>query len=317
METIMTSVLIAWWGAMKNGGETIGDVRAVRNVAHLVRDMGFDFAIATDCPYDDLTGLPLVDWREEPPERWNIVIFVCGPVIGTAPQFISFIERYQPSIKVGLGVSLLPVASPGAHNPFDFILVRDGGDRATWGDLALPDSVAPRETIAPRPVGLCLRGLQGEYGPDACLDEQAGRLAHAIAAEIGGEIVTLDTRLKKHLSICDAIIRDFDRCGTIITTRMHGGMLALVRGIPFVAIDQVRGGAKVTGVLQPLGWKLILPAETTPQSAGAEVVRKLTAPDILQDLRHAQRRNAERYAAAMAAARNLLHRAEQAVGPGI
>jgi hypothetical protein len=39
---------------------------------------------------------------------------------------------------------------------------------------------------------------------------------------------------------------------------MHGALLSLALGIPFIPIDQIRGGAKMTAVLRAVEWPLVL-----------------------------------------------------------
>ena len=52
----------------------------------------------------------------------------------------------------------------------------------------------------------------------------------------------------------------------VITTRLHGLVLSLKHGVPAVAIDTVRGGAKVTRQAKAVGWATILAVEElTPQ----------------------------------------------------
>jgi polysaccharide pyruvyl transferase WcaK-like protein len=40
----------------------------------------------------------------------------------------------------------------------------------------------------------------------------------------------------------------------VVTTRLHGLVLALKNGVPAVAVDPVRGGAKICRQAQTLGW---------------------------------------------------------------
>jgi polysaccharide pyruvyl transferase WcaK-like protein len=51
------------------------------------------------------------------------------------------------------------------------------------------------------------------------------------------------------------------RMDAVITTRLHGLVFALKRGVPAVAIDAIAGGAKVTAQANAIGWPLILKGE--------------------------------------------------------
>jgi polysaccharide pyruvyl transferase WcaK-like protein len=46
----------------------------------------------------------------------------------------------------------------------------------------------------------------------------------------------------------------------VVTTRLHGLVLALKRGIPALAIDPIDGGAKVRRQATVLGWPAIIDA---------------------------------------------------------
>jgi len=51
-------------------------------------------------------------------------------------------------------------------------------------------------------------------------------------------------------------------CDLIITSRFHGGILALRNTVPFIAIDQIKGGAKVFSLLEPTGWPYVFRADS-------------------------------------------------------
>lgn len=48
------------------------------------------------------------------------------------------------------------------------------------------------------------------------------------------------------------------RADAVITTRLHGLVLALRHGVPAVAVDPVGGGAKVTRQAMALGWPAVI-----------------------------------------------------------
>jgi polysaccharide pyruvyl transferase WcaK-like protein len=48
----------------------------------------------------------------------------------------------------------------------------------------------------------------------------------------------------------------------VLTSRLHGLVLALKNGVPAIAIDSVAGGHKVSRQAETLGWKWIFLAES-------------------------------------------------------
>ena len=48
----------------------------------------------------------------------------------------------------------------------------------------------------------------------------------------------------------------------VVTTRLHGTVLSLSQGVPALAIDPIRGGAKISRQAATIGWPAILLAET-------------------------------------------------------
>ncbi|MFJ2302552.1 polysaccharide pyruvyl transferase family protein [Streptomyces sp. NPDC087787] len=56
------------------------------------------------------------------------------------------------------------------------------------------------------------------------------------------------------------------RLDLVVTTRLHGLVLALRAGTPVIAVDPVTGGAKVSAQARAQGWPALLTADTlTPQ----------------------------------------------------
>jgi polysaccharide pyruvyl transferase WcaK-like protein len=47
----------------------------------------------------------------------------------------------------------------------------------------------------------------------------------------------------------------------VITTRLHGTVLALKNGVPAIAIDPIAGGAKIRRQAETIGWPLIFNAD--------------------------------------------------------
>ncbi len=107
-------------------------------------------------------------------------------------------------------------------------------------------------------VGLSLRGAQGEYGASLCRDKDAEELFKALIERLARdrevEVVTLENHLVRAGKLPEQIEAQYRDCDLVLTTRFHGAVTALRAGVPFLAIDQIAGGAKVFPLLAPLDW---------------------------------------------------------------
>lgn len=56
----------------------------------------------------------------------------------------------------------------------------------------------------------------------------------------------------------EALIADMD---VVLTTRLHGLVLALKNGVPAVAVDAIAGGSKVKRQAEAIGWPVVLTAD--------------------------------------------------------
>jgi polysaccharide pyruvyl transferase WcaK-like protein len=86
----------------------------------------------------------------------------------------------------------------------------------------------------------------------------------------------------------------------VLTTRLHGMVLALKNGVPAVAIDAITGGAKVSCQAKVLEWPMCFAVETvtdpalrrafdfclTPEARQAASDCAVRARQRLEDLRH-------------------------------
>lgn len=77
--------------------------------------------------------------------------------------------------------------------------------------------------------------------------------------------IPIDTRLDvnqtglRTSAEVEALIGKMD---ALVTTRLHGLVLAIKRGVPPLVIDPIAGGAKVTRQARTLNWPIIFDPET-------------------------------------------------------
>jgi hypothetical protein len=251
--------LVAGWFSFDEVVATVGDL--------LARDVLCAWLERAGVAYD-VANAPLVgggvDWRAVDPAAYGRVIFVCGP-FGRRPLLEELVERFRGRPLVGVNLSMLE--GEGAWDPFDLLLERDGGDgRPTRPDLAF---LAPLPPELPA-TAVLLAQPQAEYGEGL----------HAAAAAAIARLPDLRPTALFHT---DTDLLDADRvrgaaettslisrADVVVTTRLHGMVLALRQGIPAVAIDAIPGGAKVTRQAAALGWPAALRADELTDAALGE-----------------------------------------------
>lgn len=253
---------LAWWGSIEGGGETIGDLYALRRVAKLVAAHCDEIVILSKVVYDELRDVAVVraEWNSLAPHWQDALIFVCGPVIRGSSSFRALISVFRDCRKIGIGVSVLPSSSADFWQPFDQLVARDGIAGAV-GDLAFSSRASRYDTTGP--LGICLRGAQREYGAGNCLDVQAAELVKLAIERSRRSHLYLDTRLHGDPAAAERIVHTFASCSVVLSTRLHGCLLALSLGIPFIAVDQIKGGAKVLSEASRLGWRAAWGADDT------------------------------------------------------
>lgn len=282
--------LVAGWFSFEGLGATAGDLLARDVVAAWLDEAGEVYDIANAAPFEG--G---VDWRRVDPDSYGRLVFVCGPFYvrrrllrRLSLWMVSALNRAQPVLRrlgldphrriglellvsrfgharlIGVDVSVLGGAA-GAEQPFDRLWARDGAGQSR------PDLVflAPGDRVPV--VGLVFVERQGEYGSEGRHDRAETALRN-LAEGVGAACVSIDTRLdvpnplRSPVQIESAIAR----MDVVLTTRLHGMVLALKNGVPAIVVDPIAGGAKVLAQARVLGWPFVFTAE----EAGGAALRK-------------------------------------------
>jgi polysaccharide pyruvyl transferase WcaK-like protein len=121
----------------------------------------------------------------------------------------------------------------------------------------------------PPVVGVALIHPQPEYGPRD-VHRQANAAVQRIIAQRELAAVPIDTRLDVNatgLRTAAEVESLVARMDVVLTTRLHGLVLAIKNGVPAVAVDPVAGGAKIRRQAQTLGWPIVLDGETASDDA--------------------------------------------------
>lgn len=241
-------VLVAGWFSLDTGA-TAGDLLVRDVVCAWLADAGIEHDVAVGAPYGD--G---VHWFRVAPERYTHVVIACGPVVEDM-EIGAIVRRFERCRLIALNTSM---AGDPAWRPFDAVIARDGDPGADpRPDLALI-AAAPAVPVVARVEA----HRQVEYTaprPDLVATAFDRLLAGRAAAP-----VVVDTNLapdvpgRRSPAEVEALIR---RADVVLTSRLHGLVLALKHGVPAVAVDPVPGGAKVCAQARALGWPAARPVD--------------------------------------------------------
>jgi hypothetical protein len=259
-------VLVTGWASFLHGEATAGDVLAMQAVEGVLGSAG----IACDLAWSPVLrpgGLSLAD---AVPDRYSHLVFCCGPLAGWQVQELH--QRYAGCRRIAAGVSVIDPADP-AVTGFHAVLARDGADQDPERDLAAAVSVPPVPV-----AGVILANPQPEY-------TARGRhqvLATALGAWLAGQDcarLALDTRLDprhwRHPATPAQLEAVIQRLDVVLTTRLHGLVLALKNGVPALAVDPVAGGAKVAAQAAAWDWPAVVLARGDGEPADpAELSRQ-------------------------------------------
>jgi hypothetical protein len=266
-EIARPKALVAGWFSFRWMGATAGDLM-VRDVAvEWLEDSGYACDVAQS---DAFPGG--VDWATADPARYSLVAFVCGP-FGNGEPAGDFLARFSGVPLVGLNLSMLQPLDE--WDPFDVLLERDS-DRAARPDM----SFAHRGAAVPV-VGVILVHRQKEY-PDALHADVDAAVERLLAAR-EMSVVRIDTCFDPANSTglrtpaeVESLVARMD---AVVTTRLHGMVLALKNGVPALAIDPVRGGAKIRRQAETIGWPLVVAAEDAGDDTLARGLDACLQPD--------------------------------------
>jgi polysaccharide pyruvyl transferase len=243
--------LVTGWFSFEEMGATAGDLLA-RNVAcEWLEQAGHTYDVALAPPF---TGG--VDWRVVNPDDYANVVFVCGP-IGNGKPVDALIERFRGRRLVGLDLTML--APLEEWNPFDLLWMRD----SSAGQGGAPDISFASSAEQVPVVGTILIDTQPEYG-ERDLRQEATDAIQRLVASREMSVVDIDTRLDRNrggLTTPREVESLIARMDAVLTTRLHGTVLALKNGVPAVVIDAVREGDKVIHQARRLGWPAAFTAD--------------------------------------------------------
>jgi hypothetical protein len=251
-------ILVAGWFSFEQMGATAGDLFAQRLVAEWLDQADLFYDVAFAQPFEG--G---VDWRSVDPKDYSHIVFVCGP-FGNGWPITDFLLHFTECRLIGLNLSMLE--SLDKWNPFELLFERDSSETSR------PDiSFLSRRAKVPV-VGVILVHPQKEYGVMA-KHQVANDTIQRLVNSQKMSVVKIDTRIDENstgLRSPAEVESLIARMNIVLTTRLHGLVLALKNGIPVIAIDPIAGGAKINRQAKTIGWPLVF----TPEALEGEKLEK-------------------------------------------
>lgn len=275
--------LIAGWFSFEYGSATAGDVLAAEVVHGWLDDLGFACDVASVPPFEGD-----VDWRHVDPNDYTHVVFVCGPFNPDVYE-TEFLARFADCRLIGINLTL-PVP-PSQWNPFDLLIERDSPAGAR------PDiAILSQRPLVPLIGVILVEDYEGSQVRVAEANAAVDRLLNATT----GVRVPIDTRLDANengLRTQAEVESAIARLDAVVTTRLHGTVLALKNGVPPLVIDPEAGGAKLRRQAERLGWPVCFNVDAMTDGALRDSLAYCLTADArarARDCAEAARRDAER-----------------------
>lgn len=269
--------LVAGWFSYANGHATAGDLLTRDLLCDWLRELGMDYEIAVAPPFTGGPSLAEVDAH-----AFTHAFFICGP-FGHGELEYRFLRRFAHCRLVGLNLSLdIPTEQ---WDPFDFLIERDSVRDVN------PEMLFASRQHLPSVVGVCLVEPHEEAdvaGANAAIDALLQR-REAARVMIDTRLDTNETGLRTAGEV-EALIARVD---VLVTTRLHGLVMALKNGVPAVVIDAVPGGGKIRRQCSRIGWTNVLGLE----ELDADRLDRALDWALSEDARATARRCAEQAAA--------------------
>jgi hypothetical protein len=262
----VTRTLLVGWFSFEGMGATAGDLLAADVARQWLESADRSVQLATVAPFDGDVTLDTADL-----DSYDELVFVCGPM-GNGPPVADLLHQFAGRRRIGLDVSMLQPLDE--WNPFDVLFERDSNRRS------LPDLSLLAEHHPVPVIGLIEVEPQSEYGDRARHGDVATVIRQALD-RFNAVVIPIDTRLDVNvtgLSTPAQVETMISRCDVVITTRLHGTVLALKHGVPPIVIDPIHGGAKVFQQATLLGWPLRFLPEEVDEDTLADAIATALKP---------------------------------------
>jgi hypothetical protein len=247
------TALVVGWFSFLHGEATAGDVLSMEAVQACLASAAIPYDVAWSAVMCPDGGLRLDDVL---PGRYTHLVFVCGPAHG--PPIRELHERFARCRRIAVGVSVVDPSDPSVTG-FHEVLPRDTPEGSAWPDLAA-GPVTPPVPV----VGVLIAHAQPEYGSRQRHGDVTSLLSSWLRdldcarLPLDSRLDPRDWRLSSTPAQFESVLRRLD---VVVTTRLHGLVLALKNGVPALAVDPVAGGGKVTAQARAWRWPATVPVE--------------------------------------------------------
>lgn len=241
--------IICGYFSIEKEVNTVGDLMVLSTLTNWLKEINVEYDIISDFLGSEYTVIPL---DKVIVDNYDVLIFVCGPIFDY-PPLIDFIQKFRSIKRIALNVSVIE-NSPIIVSMFDTIIPRDSSISTNY-DMALEYKINSSVPV----IGLILVGPQHEY-----LNQRHSKVEEIIGQvlnEINAAVIRIDTKvpyneyeLKNEQQIASTIAK----MDMVITTRLHGSLLALKEHVPFIAIDPIPKSAKVSRQVNKIGWPYLI-----------------------------------------------------------
>jgi hypothetical protein len=263
-------VLIAGWFSFEGMATTAGDIMA--------RDVASRWLLEAGIPHDVATAPVFgggVDIGNAEPDKYSDVLFVCGPFRRNV-LVDELRDKFSHCRWTGLNLSMLTRLEE--WNPFEVLFERDSS-RTERPDIVIA-SAQPKVPVA----GFILVHPQPQYG-DRAWHARAHEAVETLWRRHRLARIDIDTCLEANahgLRTAAEIESAISRMDVVVTTRLHGIVLSLKNGVPVVAIDPIRGGAKIAQQARALGWPAVAAVDDLSDAKLDELLQLC----LTEDARH-------------------------------
>jgi Polysaccharide pyruvyl transferase len=244
--------LVAGWFSFEGTGATAGDLLAKDLVCEWLGSAGHRYEVALAPPFSG--G---VDWASADPDDYSHLVFVCGPFFKS-----NLLQRFDSCRLVGVNLSMTEPVDD--WNPFDLLVERDSSSQHNPDITFLASE--PHVPLA----GLVLL-TPPEQSKEHDVYRRANEAIRRFAARQDIARVTIDTELDvpnvSGLRTPAEIESLISRMDVVLTTRLHGMVLAIKNGVPAIAVDPIPGGGKIRRQADAIDWPLVLSGDDLTDEA--------------------------------------------------
>lgn len=269
-------VLVAGWFSWENMGTTAGDIIARDIVCEWLEEAGINYEVAVHFrfPYSDA-----VDWEKADRNRYTDIVFVCGP-FGNGYPVTDMLAHFSTARLTGVDLSLLD--SLENWNPFTLLYERDSS-RTSHPDITFY-APPPRVPV----VGVILAHKQKEYGKKGRHDAANEAIERLIGSREMA-VVPIDTAIIDNagkLRTAGEIESLIAKMDLIVTTRLHGTVLAIKNGVPVIPVDPIAGGAKITLQVKTIRWPILFQTDSLAEEALIKAFEYCLTPAAKKEARN-------------------------------